>query len=109
MPKRLALVLAFAVASAATAGTASAQAQSDATAAAPALSPVTWERLLNAADEPENWLMYSGTFDSQRHSGLEHVHTRNVDRLELKWAYQIPRDRPGRDDAARGRRRDVRH
>ena len=90
MPKRLALVLAFAVASAATAGTASAQAQSDATAAAPALSPVTWERLLNAADEPENWLMYSGTFDSQRHSGLEHVHTRNVDRLELKWAYQIP-------------------
>ena len=90
MPKRLALVLAFAVACAATAGTASAQAQSDATAAAPALSPVTWERLLNAADEPENWLMYSGTFDSQRHSGLEHVHTRNVERLELKWAYQIP-------------------
>ena len=28
---------------------------------APAFSPVTWERLLNAADEPENWLMYSGT------------------------------------------------
>ena len=27
----------------------------------PALEPVTWERLLNAADEPENWLMYSGT------------------------------------------------
>ena len=34
--------------------------------------------------------MYSGTFDSKRHSGLEQVHTRNVDRLELKWAYQIP-------------------
>ena len=89
MPKRLALVLAFAVACAAT-GTASAQAQSDASGAAPALSPVTWERLVNAADEPQNWLMYSGTFDSQRHSGLEQVHTRNVDRLELKWAYQIP-------------------
>ena len=90
MPKRLALVLAFAVACAA--GTASAQAQSgaDAGAAAPAFSPVTWERLLNAADEPQNWLMYSGTFDSQRHSRLEQVHTRNVDQLELKWAYQIP-------------------
>ena len=27
----------------------------------PSFSPVTWERLVNAADEPENWLMYSGT------------------------------------------------
>ncbi len=56
----------------------------------PALSPVTWERLLNAANEPENWLMYSGTLDSQRHSRLDRVHTRNVADLELKWAYQIP-------------------
>ena len=92
MPKRLALVLAFAVACGAAAGTASAQEQpaADAGAAAPAFSPVTWERLLNAADEPQNWLMYSATFDSQRHSRLEQVHTRNVDQLELKWAYQIP-------------------
>ncbi|MCY4662964.1 MAG: PQQ-dependent dehydrogenase, methanol/ethanol family [Acidobacteria bacterium] len=92
MPKRLALVVAFAVACAAAAGTASAQAPSDSAsgAAAPAFTPVTWERLVNAADEPQNWLMYSATFDSQRHSGLEQVHTRNVDQLELKWAYQIP-------------------
>ncbi len=58
--------------------------------AAPSLSPVTWERLLNAADEPENWLMYSGTLDSQRFSGLDQIHNRNVGELELKWAYQIP-------------------
>ena len=92
MPKRLALVLAFAVAGTAAAGTASAQAPSDSAsgAAAPAFTPVTWERLVNAADEPQNWLMYSGTFDSQRHSRLEQVHTRNVGQLELKWAYQIP-------------------
>ena len=51
--------------------------------------PVTWERLVNAADEPENWLMYSGTFDSKRYSGLDQVHNRNVHRLELKWAYQL--------------------
>ena len=57
---------------------------------APAFSPVTWERLVNAADEPQNWLMYSGTLDSQRHSGLDQVHNRNVGELELKWAYQIP-------------------
>ena len=52
-------------------------------------APVTWERLVNAADEPENWLMYSGTFDSKRYSGLDQVHNRNVHRLELKWAYQL--------------------
>ena len=56
----------------------------------PSFSPVTWERLVNAADEPENWLMYSGTLDSQRFSGLDQIHSRNVGDLELKWAYQIP-------------------
>ena len=56
----------------------------------PSLDPVTWERLLNAADEPENWLMYNGTLDSQRFSGLDSIHSRNVGELELKWAYQIP-------------------
>jgi alcohol dehydrogenase (cytochrome c) len=58
--------------------------------AAPSFSPVTWERLLNAADEPENWLMYSGTLDSKHFSGLDQIHNRNVGELELKWAYQIP-------------------
>jgi alcohol dehydrogenase (cytochrome c) len=56
----------------------------------PSFSPVTWDRLVNAADEPENWLMYSGTLDSQRYSGLDQIHNRNVSGLELKWAYQIP-------------------
>lgn len=56
----------------------------------PAFSPVTWERLLNAADEPENWLMYSGNLSSQRFSKLDQINTSNVADLELKWAYQIP-------------------
>ncbi len=56
----------------------------------PAFSPVTWERLMNAADEPQNWLMYSGTLDSQRFSKLDQVNTENVAQLELKWSYQIP-------------------
>lgn len=64
--------------------------ESDSNIATPSLSPVTWERLVNAADEPENWLMYSGTLDSQRFSGLDGIHNRNVGGLELKWAYQIP-------------------
>ena len=57
---------------------------------APSFSPVSWERLLDAADEPQNWLMYSGTFDSQRFSRLDQIHNRNVSNLELKWTYQIP-------------------
>jgi len=56
----------------------------------PAFTPVSWERLMNAADEPENWLMYSATLDAQRHSRLDQVNTENVANLELKWAYQIP-------------------
>lgn len=56
----------------------------------PAFAPVTWERLLKAADEPENWLMYSGTLDSQRFSRLDQIDGRNVSGLEMKWAYQIP-------------------
>ena len=56
----------------------------------PLFSPVTWERLVNAADEPHNWLMYSGTLDAKRYSRLDQIHNRNVSELELKWAYRIP-------------------
>ena len=53
------------------------------------LAPVTWERLVAAADEPHNWLMYSGTLDSQRFSRLDQVDRESVADLELKWAYSI--------------------
>ncbi|MCY4076574.1 MAG: hypothetical protein OXH04_14215, partial [Acidobacteria bacterium] len=53
------------------------------------LAPVTWERLVHAADEPQNWLMYSGTLDSQRFSRLDQVDRTTVADLELKWAYSI--------------------
>ncbi|MBL4581573.1 MAG: PQQ-dependent dehydrogenase, methanol/ethanol family [Gammaproteobacteria bacterium] len=56
----------------------------------PAFSPVTWERLINAENEPENWMMYSGTLDSQRYSRLTQINTDNVTELEMKWSYQIP-------------------
>ncbi len=82
--------LATAFALLAFAASAFAQPADDAAGASPSFSPVTWERLLNAADEPENWLMYSGTLDAQRYSRLDQVHNRNVGGLELKWAYQIP-------------------
>jgi len=58
--------------------------------AVPLLSPVTWERLVNAADEPHNWLMYSGTLSSQRFSRLDQITNENVAQLELVWAHHIP-------------------
>ncbi|MEE2776980.1 MAG: PQQ-dependent dehydrogenase, methanol/ethanol family [Acidobacteriota bacterium] len=53
-------------------------------------SPVTWDRLVNAADEPHNWLMYHGTFASQRFSELDEITSKNVSKLTLKWVHQIP-------------------
>ena len=60
------------------------------TAETPDFKPVTWERLRAAADEPQNWLMYSGTLDGQRYSRLDQIDHDNVSQLEMKWAYQIP-------------------
>lgn len=49
---------------------------------------VTAERLLAASAEPHNWLTYSGSYSSQRHSLLRHIRPDNVDDLELKWVFQ---------------------
>ena len=49
---------------------------------------VSFEQLLNADREPENWYMYSGTNMSQRHSGLTQIDTDNVEGLELQWVWQ---------------------
>ncbi|MEO2198687.1 MAG: PQQ-dependent dehydrogenase, methanol/ethanol family [bacterium] len=87
--KRLAIVIALSVVATGITPAAAQETESQ-PGATPSFSPVTWERLLNAADEPENWLMYSGTLDSQHFTRLDQVHNRNVSDLELKWAYQIP-------------------
>src|SRR5262249_2355603 len=49
---------------------------------------VTFERILNANQEPQNWLTYSGTLMSQRYSLLNQLTTGNVKDLELKWVFQ---------------------
>ena len=71
-------------------GQLTAQEQQFETVMTPAFSPISWERLVNADQEPENWLMYSGTLDSQRYSLLDEINVDNIDQLEMKWAYQIP-------------------
>src|ERR1700740_1470918 len=49
---------------------------------------VTFDRLLNASKEPQNWLTYSGNLMSQRYSALDQVTPQNVKNLELKWVFQ---------------------
>lgn len=57
-------------------------------AAPPLWGQVTFERLLRAQDEPWNWLTYSGTYSSQRHSRLTQIAPGNVRNLELQWVFQ---------------------
>ena len=45
-------------------------------------------RLLDAAKEPNNWLVYSGSYFSNRHSLLNQITPANARNLELKWMYQ---------------------
>jgi len=49
---------------------------------------VTYDRLLNAAKEPQNWLTYSGGFASHRYSALSQITPENVKDLTLQWAFQ---------------------
>lgn len=53
-----------------------------------ATAQVTADRLRRAADEPENWLTYSGRYSSLRHSGLEQITPENTDELGLAWVFQ---------------------
>jgi alcohol dehydrogenase (cytochrome c) len=57
-------------------------------AALSAQSPVTFDRILNADKEPQNWLSYSGTTRSQRYSLLTQITPDNVKNLELQWVFQ---------------------
>src|SRR3974377_117979 len=49
---------------------------------------VTFDRILNANKEPQNWLTYSRTPRSQRHSLLTQITPANVKNLELQWVFQ---------------------
>jgi alcohol dehydrogenase (cytochrome c) len=57
-------------------------------AVAPMRAQVSFERLLRAAQEPQNWLTYSGTLFSHRYTGLTQITPANVKNLELQWVFQ---------------------
>lgn len=56
--------------------------------AAPAYAQVSYERILQAEDEPESWLTYNGSYMSQRYSRLTQIDQGNVGDLELRWLLQ---------------------
>ncbi len=53
-----------------------------------ALAQVTFERLLNSAREPQNWMTYSGDYSGKRFSALDQIKTANAHSLVAKWVYQ---------------------
>jgi len=48
-------------------------------------TPVTDDRLMNAAKDPNNWLQYYRTQDGWSYSPLGQINARNVKRLHIKW------------------------
>jgi alcohol dehydrogenase (cytochrome c) len=55
---------------------------------APSFVPVTPQMLENPS--PNDWLMYSRTYDAQRFSPLQQINKENVGRLRLAWSRSMP-------------------
>src|ERR1700680_1952300 len=52
-------------------------------------SQVTYERLLGATREPQNWLTYSGSYSGWRYSTLNQINTGDASRLAMQWTFQV--------------------
>jgi alcohol dehydrogenase (cytochrome c) len=50
---------------------------------------VTFERLVNADREPQNWLMNHRTYDAQRYSPVARITRSNVKNLRLAYAVAL--------------------
>ena len=53
---------------------------------------LTYERIRNAASEPQNWLTYWGDYQGKHFTALKQINTTNVKTLQTKWAVQLPGD-----------------
>jgi PQQ-dependent dehydrogenase (methanol/ethanol family) len=60
-------------------------ATSAATPATVAAANVTTERLLNAADEPSQWMMVGGTYEERHYSPLAEINRDTINQLGLSW------------------------
>lgn len=50
---------------------------------------VTWDRMLNSDEHPEDWVMYSGNLHAERHSRLTQINRATVKDLRVAWATQL--------------------
>src|SRR5438045_741347 len=50
---------------------------------------VNRDRLVNAQNEPQNWLMMNGDYGSQRYSKLTQINRDNVKNLRMVWALAL--------------------
>jgi alcohol dehydrogenase (cytochrome c) len=57
-------------------------------AAASIQAQVTYDRILNADREPQNWLTYGGGYASNRYSELTQLKPDNARDLKLKWVWR---------------------
>ncbi|WP_448608736.1 PQQ-dependent dehydrogenase, methanol/ethanol family [Geodermatophilus sp. URMC 60] len=57
--------------------------------APPVAQDVTYERILDARSEPQNWLTYYGAYDGQRYSPLDQITTENVVRMTPAWVFSF--------------------
>ncbi|MEO1202927.1 MAG: PQQ-binding-like beta-propeller repeat protein, partial [Pseudomonadota bacterium] len=51
--------------------------------------PVSSEALENGRSTPQDWLTYSGAYDSQRYSELDSIHSDNASRAHIAWVHQF--------------------
>ncbi len=49
---------------------------------------VTYDRIVNASNEQQNWLTYWGDYTGVRHRSLKQIHTGNVKDLRVEWMFQ---------------------
>ena len=52
-------------------------------------TPVTTQRIVEAASEPGSWLTHGGNYQEQRYSDLTSISTDNVSGLELAWHFEF--------------------
>jgi len=50
---------------------------------------VNKERLINAQNEPQNWLMMNGDYSSTRYSKLTQINRENVKKMRMVWALAL--------------------
>src|SRR5262252_7041268 len=50
---------------------------------------VNRDRLINSANEPQNWLMMNGDYGSTRYSKLAQINRDNVKNLHMVWALAL--------------------